>query len=238
MIHATTGTATSSVAYEPGHTELVKVIAQTIHRRLPASVELDDLVSAGHVGLLTAQERFDPSRSVPFEAFARIHIRGAIVDSLRQLDWVPRSVRRKAQSLKREEDSFRASRGRAPTRGEVAERLHITPDEVTTLRREAFVPRLLSLDQPLTEDGGTLLDTVAGESEDAEDVCIEDETRAQLVQAIKGLPERERVTVSLYYLRGMSLKEIGMVLGVTESRVCQIRGQATKRLRKRLAHLG
>ncbi|MCA9566240.1 MAG: FliA/WhiG family RNA polymerase sigma factor [Myxococcales bacterium] len=215
----------------------MKMIAFNIHRRLPASVELDDLVSAGHVGLLTAQERFDPSRSVPFEAFARIHIRGAIVDSLRQLDWVPRSVRRKAQSLDREEAAFRASTGRAPTRQEVAERLHTTPEAVTTMRREAFVPRLLSLDQPLTEEGGTLMDVVADDTEDAEATCVQDETRAQLVEAIKDLPERERVTISLYYLRGLSLKEIGLVLGVTESRVCQIRGQATKRLRKRLAHL-
>ncbi len=241
---ASSGTRASSVAYDlassnydPRHGELVRSIACKIHRRLPPSVEMDDLISAGHLGLLTAKERFDPSRSVPFEAFARIHIRGAIVDSLRQLDWVPRSVRRKAQALKREEEAFETAQGRAPTRAEVAERLHCSPEEVSRLRQESFVPRLLSLDQPLTEDGGTLLDTVADEGRSAEMEALEGETRAQLVAAIEGLPERERVTVSLYYLHGLSLKEIGRVLGVTESRVCQIRGQATRRLRKRLAHL-
>lgn len=230
-------TRARSEAHIVQHTDLVRAIAHNIHRRLPPSVELDDLISAGHIGLLTAEERFDAGRSVPFEAFARIHIRGAIVDSLRQLDWVPRSVRRKAQTLKREEEEFRTLNGRNPTRAEVAQRLHVTPKEVSTLRREAFVPRLLSLDQPLTEDGGSLMDTVADAEEGAEATCMQDQTKAMLVEAIQGLPERERITVSLYYLRGLSLKEIGHVLGVTESRVCQIRGQATKRLRKRLGHL-
>jgi RNA polymerase sigma factor for flagellar operon FliA len=227
-----------AVAYRAEHSELVRMIACKIHRRLPSSVELDDLVSAGHLGLLTAQERYDPDRAVPFEAFARIHIRGAIVDSLRQLDWVPRSVRRKAQSLRREEESFEVARGRRPTRSEVAQKLHMTPGEVDTLQREAFVPRLLSLDQPLSDEGGaTLLDTVAGQDADAESTCMGDQTRQLVLAAIDGLPDREKITVSLYYLRGLSLKEIGQVLGVTESRVCQIRGQATKRLRKRLSAL-
>lgn len=230
--------AASTVAYRAEHSELVRMIAHKIHRRLPASVELDDLVSAGHLGLLTAQSRFDADRGVPFEAFARIHIRGAIVDSLRQLDWVPRSVRRKAQSLKREEESFEVTRGRRPTQAEVAKKLHMTSSQVDTLQREAFVPRLLSLDQPLGEDGGgTLLDTVPSFHEGAETAAMEDQTRTLVLAAITGLPEREKITVSLYYLQGLSLKEIGLVLGVTESRVCQIRGQATKRLRKRLSQL-
>jgi RNA polymerase sigma factor for flagellar operon FliA len=238
MLNNTSAAHSPTVAYQPKHTQLVRMIAHHIHRRLPSSVELDVLVSAGHLGLLNAQDRFDPSRAVPFEAFARIHIRGAIVDSLRQLDWVPRSVRRKAQTLRREEESFESSRGRRPSRSEVAERLHMSPDEVSTLRREAFVPRLLSLDQPLSEEGnGTLIDTVPAPEQAADTTCIQDQAKGMLVEAIQGLPERERVTISLYYLRGLSLKEIGMVLGVTESRVCQIRGQATKRLRKRLIHL-
>ena len=220
------------------HQDLVRSIAYSIHRRLPASVELDDLISTGMVGLLTAQQRYDVERGVPFAAFARFYIQGAIMDSLREADWVPRAVRRKAQRLEREVDGFYRSRGRMPTNDEVAEKLDVSTDELKSLKRDARIIRLTSFDQPLGEEGSaTIGDRVAGDSEDAEASLIDLELRKALLQAVEGLPERERVAVSLYYFRGLQLKEIGAILGVSESRVCQLRGQGTARLRKRLAKL-
>jgi RNA polymerase sigma factor for flagellar operon FliA len=220
------------------HQDLVRSIAYSIHRRLPASVELDDLISTGMVGLLTAQQRYDAERGVPFAAFARFYVQGAIMDSLRDADWVPRAVRRKAQRLEREVDGFYRSKGRKPTEAEVAETLDLSADELTSMQRDARIIRLTSFDQPLGEDGSaTVGDRVAADTDDAESTLIDVEMRQTLLKAVEGLPERERVAVSLYYFRGLQLKEIGAILGVSESRVCQLRGQGTARLRKRLANL-
>ncbi len=220
------------------HQDLVRSIAYTIHRRLPASVELDDLISTGMVGLLTAQQRYDADRGVPFAAFARFYVQGAIMDSLRDADWVPRAVRRKAQRLEREVDGFYRTRGRKPTKAEVADKLELSSDELRSMERDAQIIRLTSFDQPLGEDGSaTIGDRVAADTEDAEANLIDVEMRQALVAAVEGLPERERIAVSLYYFRGLQLKEIGAILGVSESRVCQLRGQGTARLRKRLSSL-
>jgi len=217
------------------HQDLVRAIAHTIHRRLPAHVEVDDLVSTGMVGLLTAVSRFDPARGVPFKAFARFYIQGAIMDSLRDADWVPRAVRRKAQRIEREVSGFYQKQGRRPSASEVATRLEVSATDYNTLQRDAKIIRLTSFDMPLGEDGGaTLGDHIAADQADAETTAIEDERRGAVIKAVQSLPERERIAVSLYYFRGLALKEIGTILGVSESRVCQLRSQGTARLKKRL----
>lgn len=235
MMAATQEPVSNTIPNVLQHQDLVRAIAHTIHRRLPSHVEVDDLVSTGMVGLLTAVARFDPARGVPFKAFARFYIQGAIMDSLRDADWVPRAVRRKAQRIDREVAGFYQKQGRRPSANEVATRLEVTTTEFDTLQRDAQIHRLTSLDMPLGEDGGaTLGDHVPADQPDAEATAIDDERRAAVINAVKGLPERERIAVSLYYFRGLALKEIGTILGVSESRVCQLRSQGTARLKKRL----
>ncbi len=233
-VEATGAPTIDVLAYQ----DLVRAIAHNIHRRLPPSVEVADLVNTGMVGLLTAVKRFDPSRGVPFQSFARFYIQGAIMDSLRDADWVPRAVRRKAQRIEREANALYQRSGITPSGDQIATRLELSKDQFHTMQRDAQIVRLTSFDQPLGEEAGaTIGDLVPTADRGAEEEAIDAERRDALLAAVQGLPERERIAVSLYFFRGMSLKEIGVVLGVSESRVCQLRTAGTRRLRKRLAGL-
>ena len=232
-IAATTQQATVLQNYS-----MVRAIAYKIHQRLPRTVEVDDLVSVGVIGLMEAMDRYDAQRAVPFETYARHRIHGAIMDSLRAQDWVPRSVRRKADSLERTRTRLRENLGRTPTHSEMAADLNLTVDKLEQMIKGSEIRKVLSLDAPLATDNPTpLVEQVATSQEGVIHDWQEREVRSALVQAVRRLPERERQAITLYYLNEISLKEVGAELGVTESRACQICSSAIKRLRFRLRDL-
>lgn len=214
------------------HALLVRFIAQRILQRLPASVELADLVSEGVVGLIEAIERFDPSRGVRFGSFAESRIRGAILDSLRARDVAPRSLRRKLREM--DSASKRAERrlGRAPEDEEVAEEMGVDSPYVSNLRRDRESTREVSNDGRLTDDGPA--DSLSSPDPDPFERLSELEMRERLAEEIDALSERERVILSLYYEQGLTMKEIGQTLGITESRICQIHARTTKDLGRKL----
>ena len=219
------------------HYTLVQRIARQIHSRLPQSVELDDLISVGVVGLIESIARYNPSRGVPFDTYARHRVRGAILDALRAVDWVPHSVRRKAQSIEHARRSLRAVHGRAPTEREMAERLGIELTEYRSLLRDSEIRQLLSLDAPAANDNPTPLVEQVASDKDLEQTTGDDELRTLVMGAVSRLPEREATALTLYYFHELPLKVVGEHLGVTESRACQLCGQGVKRLRRKLGHL-
>jgi RNA polymerase sigma factor for flagellar operon FliA len=209
------------------HAELVKRIAYHLAGRLPPSVEVDDLIQAGMLGLLEAASNYAANRGASFETYAGIRIRGAMIDALRKLDWAPRSVHRKARAVAAAVQQIERETGRDARDVEIAEKLGVALDEYHTIVQDAASCRLATLD-----------DTTAATAADSADPFREtsdDRFREALTQAIESLPERERLVMSLYYTDGLNLKEIGAVLKVTESRACQLHGQALVRLKARLA---
>ena len=219
------------------HYPMVRSVAYRIHKRLPRQVEVDDLISAGVLGLIAACDRYDASRSVPFDTYARHRVRGAIVDALRAMDWVPRSVRRKADRLDNTRRNQRLHSGRRPTRDEMVTAMEISGEKYDTMVRDAEIRTLFSLDQPLSEESGTPLVEQISNDDDFLSDLESDQLKGQVIEAIRTLPDRERTTVAMYYLKETPLKEIGKVLGVTESRACQLRSQGVKRLRYRLRNV-
>ncbi|MED5371801.1 MAG: FliA/WhiG family RNA polymerase sigma factor [Myxococcota bacterium] len=217
------------------HYPLVRTIASRMIRRFPASVELEELVNVGTLGLIDAVDRFDTSRNVPFKAYAEIRIRGSIVDALREADWVPRSVRRKVNRIDSERERLFRDLGRQPTREELAESLEISVEAYDDLAADAQIRQLVSLDAPMDQESHTpLSEKVAADEEHLLEGWMRDELTQQVIQAVHHLPKKERTAVGLYYLHGLTLKEIGQVLGVTESRACQLRSQGIKRLKFRM----
>jgi len=214
---------------------LVRTIACRMARRLPPSVEVDELINIGTLGLIDAVDRYDASRGVPFKAYAEIRIQGSMFDSLRGDDWVPRSVRRKVNRIEHAKKSLTFSLGRDPSREEMAAAMDLSTDEYDKLVRDARIKRLISLDMPTTEDGHTPLVEIIPNNEDSvESTLCREELKSEVAHAVSCLPEKERVSVTLYYMQGVTLKEIGEILGVTESRACQLRSQGVKRLKFRL----
>ena len=212
------------------HAELVKRIAYHLAGRLPPSVEVGDLIQAGMLGLLEAAANYTTNRGASFETFAGIRIRGAMIDALRKLDWAPRSVHRKARAVAAAIRDVERETGRDARDAEVAERMGCPLEEYYSIVQDAASCRLSSLSDMATEV----------ESEPAPEADPFRETAAEgfrgaLAQAIDTLPEREKLVMSLYYSDELNLKEIGAVLKVTESRVCQLHGQALSRLRARLS---
>lgn len=214
------------------HAELVKRIAYHLAGRLPAQVDVDDLIQAGMVGLLEASANFAPDRGATFETFAGIRIRGAMLDALRKLDWAPRSVHRKARAAEEALREVERELGAAASDAAVAERLGVPIDEYQRIVRDAASCRLLSLDE--ITDGDEAVEVIADGGLGPLGEVTGNAMRGALAHAIGELPERERLMMSLYYEQELNLKEIGAVLGVTESRVCQLHGQALSRLRARL----
>lgn len=217
------------------HYALVRTIACRMVRRLPSNVDVDEMINVGMVGLIDAIDRFDPARAVPFKAYAEIRVRGAIVDALRDADWVPRSVRRKFARLEHARKEFKRRNRRDPSREEMATALEMSVREYEDLVGDARIHTLISLDTPIDDDGGaTLVDQVSNDDPAIDDVWMQEELTQEVKTAVGHLPDKERTVVTLYYMRGLNLKDIGDILGVTESRACQLRGQGVKRLRHRL----
>ncbi|MGN6740651.1 RNA polymerase sigma factor FliA [Dyella sp.] len=216
------------------HAPLVRRIAYHLMGRLPPSVDVGDLIQSGMIGLLEAARNYATDRSASFETYAGIRIRGAMLDELRRTDWTPRSVHRKAREVAEVVRQIEIETGADADDAEVMKRLGLSADEYHQVLADAASSRLLSLTAPDDGDGSPAMDVADASSltpaEDIEQVGM----RQALIDAITTLPEREQLVMSLYYEQELNLKEIGAVLGVTESRVCQIHGQAIIRLRARM----
>ncbi|ADJ27874.1 RNA polymerase sigma factor FliA [Nitrosococcus watsonii] len=211
---------------------LVKRIAYHLLTRLPPSVQLDDLIQAGMIGLLEAVRNYNASQGASFETYAGIRIRGAILDEIRRNDWAPRSVHRKARQVAEVMREVENREGRDARDYEVVEELGLPLNEYHRLLQDAGGYRVFSLDEfNEGEEAEPLSAPLKGPYEGLQDQNF----RGALVEAIEGLPERERLVMSLYYVEDLNLREIGEVLGVSESRVSQIHSQAVLRLRSRLS---
>jgi RNA polymerase sigma factor for flagellar operon FliA len=218
---------------------LIKFVAQKIAVRLPPNIELDDLISAGSIGLMDAIDKWDPSRDNKFKTYAEFRIRGSILDELRAQDWVPRSVRDKSKALDRTVAQLEIDLGRAPTDEEISSKLSMSMDEFHDLVNQVRPVSLLSIDdQPTFSDSdkksiSNLLEgSKSGNPFNQLNVKV---IKDVVAKAIEELPERQRLVLSLYYFEDLNLKEIGQVLRVTESRVSQLHAQAVTRLRAKLA---
>ena len=218
---------------------LVKYVAGRMSSALPAHVEEADLISYGLQGLIGAVERFDPGRQVKFETYAVARIKGSIIDELRSLDWVPRSVRARAREIERKSAELEHRLQRAPTDEELAGALNMTLGEFETAITQIHNSSIVALDEMWTVSSGgeplSLIDTI-GDSRLTDPAALLDvtELRDTLADAIARLPDREKIVIALYYYDGLTLREIGEVLGVTESRVSQLHTKAILRLKGRL----
>jgi len=221
------------------YSPLVKFVAGRVAAGLPQNIEQADLVSYGIFGLIDAIDKFDPERGFKFETYAISRIKGAIIDELRSIDWVPRSIRSKARSIERAYSKLENELQRTPGDDEVADELEMTESELAqTLSQISFVG-LVALDELLTVGGersgsSTLGDTVADRAHDPVAAFELGEMKHVLADAINRMPDRERLVLTLYYYEALTLSEIGDVLGVTESRVCQIHTKAILQLRSRM----
>ena len=224
------------LAYAP----LVKYVAGRMSSGLPAHVEEADLISYGLIGLISAIERFEPEREIKFETFAITRIKGSIIDELRSLDWVPRSVRAKAREIERTNAALEHKLQRAPTDQEMADALGTTVDDFQASLTRISNSSVIALDElwTLSDSSGdqvSLLDTIEDpQAVDPAQAMDTTETKDRLADAIARLPEREKLVVALYYYENLTLREIGEVLGVTESRVSQLHTKAVLRLKGRL----
>jgi RNA polymerase sigma factor FliA len=215
------------------HVGLVKTMAQRLAMRLPSQVEVSDLVSVGVLGLIDAAGRYKPSLGVPFDAFARRRVQGAMLDSLRDLDWAPRSLRRMRRDVDSAMANLRRKLNREPEEKEIAAELGLSvADYEKTIEqlRTLDIGAIRSLDAP-TEDGTSRLELCVDPSEGVVTQLERKELRAHLAKAIEQLPERERQILALYFEEELTLAEIGEVIGVGESRVSQLRSLALSRLR-------
>jgi RNA polymerase sigma factor for flagellar operon FliA len=221
------------------HLPMVRYLARRIHERLPQHVELDDLVSAGVVGLIDAFSKFDHTKHVQFKSYAQFRIRGAILDSLRTLDWSPRELRRKGRAVEEAIRSVTHKLGRVPAEPEIAREMDMGLSEFQQLLGELKGLEIGSLHLERTEDSGDEELSYIPGSPDENPLfrCLQGEMKQRLTDAIEELPEKERMVLTLYYYEELTMKEIGLTLGVVESRVSQIHSAAVLRLRAALAGL-
>lgn len=219
------------------HLPTVRYLARRIHERLPQHVEIDDLVSAGVLGLIDAFRKFDPAKKVQFRSYAQFRIRGAILDSLRTLDWSPRDLRRKGRAIEEAIRVLTARKGRAPLEQEIAAELCMELGEYQQLLGELKGLEIGTLHVEHSEDSGEeeLAYIPNKPEEDPLFCCLKSEMQTRLAAAVDRLPERERLVMTLYYYEEMTMKEIGQTLGVVESRVSQIHASAVLHLRSLLA---
>src|SRR4051794_29229982 len=223
------------------YSPLVKYVAGRVGVGLPPNIEQADLVSYGIFGLIDAIEKFDISRAIKFETYAISRIKGAIIDELRAIDWIPRSVRYKAREVEKAYAALEAKLHRSPTEAEVAEELGIKLEDLHTIFSQVSFVNVVALDELMSAgqergDKLSLVDTLEDtKAEDPVAAFETEETKYLLAKAINTLPEREKIVVTLYYYEGLTLAEIGQVLGVTESRICQMHTKAVLQMRAKLS---
>jgi RNA polymerase sigma factor for flagellar operon FliA len=225
------------------HTPLIRYIVNRIAVRLPSHIDLDDLHNTGVIGLMDAIEKYDPDKNCKFKTYAEFRIKGAILDQLRSLDWVPRSVRQKGRRLERAYGEVEQRLGRSATEDEVADSLGLQLDKLQELVNQVRGISLVNLEE--IRGGGSEGDRAGSYADIIEDVNAENpystlklhELRGIVADTIATLPEKERLVVSLYYYEDLNMKEIGGILGITESRVCQIHTKSVLRLRSKLKAL-
>ena len=221
------------------YSPMIKYVANRIAMRLPPHIEVDDLISVGVLGLMDAISKYDSSRGAKFKTYAEFRVRGAILDELRAMDWVPRSIRQKASSVDKVVQTLQAKLSRSPEDEEVAEEMGISLDQFhDTLNETKSIPVFSLEDLGIAKESGeqqSLLDCLAGKADaDPQTQIRLIELKEIIAKAIDALPEKERLMVSLYYYEELTMKEIGAVLEITESRVSQIHSKAVFRLRTKL----
>jgi RNA polymerase sigma factor for flagellar operon FliA len=225
------------------YSPLVKYVAGRVSVGLPATIEQADLVSYGIFGLIDAIEKFDIGRNIKFETYAINRIRGAIIDELRAIDWIPRSVRFKAREVERALGELESRLSRPPSDAELAEELGVSLDDLQDTLKQINLVSVVALDELMSVGGEkgeavSLVDTLADTKAADPQMSFEsEETRHILAQSINHLQERERLVITLYYYEGLTLAQIGQVLGVTESRVCQMHTKAVLQLRNKMAEV-
>ncbi|HEV2446045.1 MAG TPA: FliA/WhiG family RNA polymerase sigma factor [Candidatus Sulfopaludibacter sp.] len=221
------------------HLPIVRYLARRIHERLPQHVDMEDLVSAGVVGLMDAFQKFDPDKKVQFRSYAQFRIRGAIIDSLRTLDWSPRELRRKGRAVEEAIRVLTARLGRPPGEAEVAAEMELSLEDYQQLLGDLKGLEIGTLHLERNEDSGDEeLAYIPGRpDEDPLFRCLRGELEERLADAINGLPDRERLVMTLYYYEEMTMREIGLALGVVESRVSQVHASAVMHLRAALKDL-
>jgi RNA polymerase sigma factor FliA len=234
------GTKESREALILNYSPLVKYVAGRVAVGLPANIEQADLISYGIFGLIDAIEKYEPDRGIKFETYAISRIRGAIIDELRAIDWVPRSVRFKAREIEKAYQALENKHKRPPSDAEMAGEMGISSDELNNIYTQLSSVSLVALDELMSVEGErgdrlslveTLEDTkLAGPVETIE----AEEMKQILAEAINRLPEREKIVITLYYYEGLTLAEIGQVLGVTESRICQMHTKAVLAMRSKI----
>ena len=221
------------------YSPMIKYVANRIAMRLPPHIEVDDLISVGVLGLMDAISKYDSSRGAKFKTYAEFRVRGAILDELRAMDWVPRSIRQKASNVDKVVQGLQAKLNRAPEDEEVAKEMGLSLDQFhNTLNETKSVPIFSLEDLGIAKESGeqqSLLDCLAGKADaDPQTQIRLIELKEIIEKAIDALPEKERLMVSLYYYEELTMKEIGAVLEITESRVSQIHSKAVYRLRTKL----
>lgn len=221
------------------YSPFVKYVAGRVLAGLPRHFDEEDLVSYGIIGLIDAIERFEPDRNLRFETYAIPRIKGAIIDELRAIDWVPRSVRTKARAVEHALAHLESTLRRTPTESEVAAELEMTAAEFHKALRKISSVGVMALDEVLRvgdrSERSTLGETLPDRARGPMDAFEVKESKEALADAVEGMPDRERTVLTMYYYDGLTLTEIGGVLGVTESRVCQIHTKALRQLRSKLA---
>ncbi|WRS26677.1 FliA/WhiG family RNA polymerase sigma factor [Oscillospiraceae bacterium MB08-C2-2] len=219
------------------YSNLVKVIALQMRGIYKNYAQLDDVVNQGIIALIDAVEKYDPGRNIKFETFASIKVRGSIIDFIRAQDWIPRKLRKMSKDLDAATDTLYSQMGRQPTNHELAHHMGITVEQIDRILEQTYNFNLLSYEdvvwQRMSSVGGDRLeDSTSAESPEGN--LMEEELRQQLGEAVDSLNDRERTVISLYYYERLKLKEIAEVLGVSESRVCQIHSAAINKMRKRM----
>ncbi len=212
---------------------LVKKIAYHMSARLPADVHIDDIIQSGLIGLLNAGKNYDAKQGAQFETYATIRIRGAILDEVRRAGWAPKSVHKKARDLSAAIQEIERRTGRDARDIEIAQQMGVPIEKYYQILQDGNACRMLNFDD-LGIDDSQSLGFFEDKSKNVVDKIVEHEFRQQLAENIASLPERERMVMSLYYDSGMNLKEVGLLVGISESRVSQLLGQAQLRLRSRM----
>ena len=216
---------------------VIKYMALRLAIRVSSGLNVEDLISAGTVGLLDAFTKFDPTREIKFRTYAEFRIRGAMLDEIRAMDWVPRSMRERIGRIQHAAHEYTKRKGRPPTESELANELGIAPEEVDETLLQAKGAVVLSLEDLGTneEDSHPILDALHDrEQPNPLESLLSEDTRKILAEAIDRLPERQRLVLTLYYFEELTMKEIGAILNVTESRICQLHAQAMIRLKAQL----